>query len=70
VSFDLTGNVALVTGCRRGIGLTMAEALAAAGANIVGTSLTLDAGDSEARRRVVMAFAGWVAPRTLRPVCE
>jgi len=52
VSFDLTGNVALVTGCRRGIGLTMAEALAAAGANIVGTSLTLDAGDSEARRRV------------------
>jgi len=52
VSFDLTGNVALVTGCRRGIGLTMAEALAAAGANIVGTSLTLDAGDSEARRRL------------------
>jgi 2-deoxy-D-gluconate 3-dehydrogenase len=30
----------------------MAEALAAAGANIVGASLTLDAGDSEARRRV------------------
>ena len=52
MSFDLTGNVALVTGCRRGIGLTMAEALAAAGANIVGTSLTLDSGDSEARRRV------------------
>ena len=52
MSFDLTGNVALVTGCRRGIGLTMAEALAAAGANIVGASLTLDAGDSEARRRV------------------
>jgi 2-deoxy-D-gluconate 3-dehydrogenase len=52
VSFDLTGNVALVTGCRRGIGLAMAEALAAAGANIVGASLTLDAGDSEARRRV------------------
>ena len=52
MSFDLTGNVALVTGCRRGIGLAMAEALAAAGANIVGTSLTLDAGDSEARRRV------------------
>ena len=52
MSFDLTGNVALVTGCRRGIGLAMAEALAAAGANIVGASLTLDAGDSEARRRV------------------
>ena len=52
MSFDLTGNVALVTGCRRGTGLAMAEALAAAGANIVGTSLTLDSGDSEARRRV------------------
>jgi 2-dehydro-3-deoxy-D-gluconate 5-dehydrogenase len=52
VSFDLTGHIALVTGCRRGIGLAIAEALAAAGANIVGTSLTLDSGDSEARRRV------------------
>jgi (E)-4-hydroxy-3-methylbut-2-enyl-diphosphate synthase len=35
VSFDLSGKVALVTGCRRGIGLAMAEALAGAGADIV-----------------------------------
>jgi 2-deoxy-D-gluconate 3-dehydrogenase len=52
MSFDLSGRRALVTGCRRGIGLAMAEALAAAGADILGASLNLDPGDSEARRRV------------------
>jgi 2-deoxy-D-gluconate 3-dehydrogenase len=52
VSFDLSGRVALVTGCRRGIGLAMAEALAAAGADIVGTSLTLDPAGSEAQSRI------------------
>jgi 2-deoxy-D-gluconate 3-dehydrogenase len=52
VSFELTGKVALVTGCRRGIGLAMAEALAAAGADVVGSSLNLDPGDSDVRRRV------------------
>ena len=50
--FDLTGKVALVTGCRRGIGLAMAEALAAAGADIVGASLTIDSAGSEAQARV------------------
>jgi 2-deoxy-D-gluconate 3-dehydrogenase len=53
--FDLSGKVALVTGCRRGIGLAMAEALARAGADIVGTSLSLSDGDSEARARVEAA---------------
>src|ERR1041385_6495143 len=52
MSFELTDRRALVTGCRRGIGLAMAEALAAAGADIVGASLNLDAGDSEVRTRV------------------
>ena len=40
--FDLTGKLALVTGARRGIGLAMAEALAGAGADIIGVSLNLD----------------------------
>ncbi len=45
-NFDLTGRLAVVTGARRGIGLAMAEALAAAGADIIGVSATLDASGS------------------------
>lgn len=41
-SFDLTGKTALVTGCKRGIGRGMAEALAEAGADIVGVSASLE----------------------------
>ncbi|NNE81709.1 MAG: SDR family oxidoreductase [Silicimonas sp.] len=41
-SFDLTGKTALVTGCKRGIGRGMAEALASAGADIVGVSASLE----------------------------
>lgn len=38
VTFDLTGRTAVVTGARRGIGFAMAEALAAAGADIIAAS--------------------------------
>ncbi|ODP38945.1 MULTISPECIES: SDR family NAD(P)-dependent oxidoreductase [Sphingomonas] len=47
--FDLTGQVALVTGCRRGIGMAMALALAEAGADIIGVSASLEPGDEVAR---------------------
>ena len=40
--FDLTGKLAVVTGARRGIGFAMAEALAAAGADIVGVSVGME----------------------------
>jgi len=42
--FDLSGKTALVTGAKRGIGRGMAEALAEAGADIIGVSATLGEG--------------------------
>ena len=45
--FRLDGQVALVTGCRRGIGQAMADALAEAGADIVGISASLNPDSSE-----------------------
>ncbi len=50
--FDLTGKLAVVTGAKRGIGLAMAEALAAAGADIIGVSATLESAGSAVSQRV------------------
>lgn len=50
-SFRLDEKVALVTGCRRGMGKVMAEALAEAGADIVGVSASLEP-ESEVERAV------------------
>lgn len=45
--FNLAGKTALVTGAKRGIGRGMAEALAQAGADIIGVSATLDPAGSD-----------------------
>ncbi len=46
--FDLSSRTALVTGCRRGIGRAAAVALAAAGADVVGVSASLEPGSEVA----------------------
>ena len=50
--FKLDGKIALVTGCKRGIGKAMALALAEAGADIIGVSKTLETSGSEVAREV------------------
>ena len=50
--FKLDGKTALVTGCRRGIGLGFAQALAEAGADIVGVSASLEASGSQVEKDV------------------
>ncbi|MDI6754752.1 MAG: SDR family oxidoreductase [Thermodesulfobacteriota bacterium] len=51
--FRLDGKVALVTGCRRGIGRAFAQALAEAGADIVGVSTSLEPSGSEVEKDVI-----------------
>ncbi len=60
--FRLDGKTALVTGCKRGIGMGMAVALAEAGADIIGVSATLEADGSNVGNAVEAAgrkFTGY-----------
>lgn len=49
--FDLSGKIALVSGCNKGIGFAMACGLAEAGADVIGVSASLQAG-SEIEQKV------------------
>lgn len=51
-SFDLTGKLALVTGCNKGIGKGMALGLAEAGADIIGVSGSIEPEGSEIEKEV------------------
>jgi 2-deoxy-D-gluconate 3-dehydrogenase len=51
--FRLDDKIALVTGCRRGIGRAFAQALAEAGADIIGVSASLEASGSEVEKDVM-----------------
>ncbi len=51
--FNLEGKIALVTGCKKGIGMAMAIALAEAGADILGVSATLELAGSDIEKAVI-----------------
>lgn len=50
--FKLNGRIALVTGCKHGIGKSITMALAEAGADIIGVSLTLEESGSEIEQEI------------------
>ncbi len=51
-AFDLSGKTALVTGCKRGLGKAMAIALAEAGADIIGVSVSLESTGSDIEKEI------------------
>jgi 2-deoxy-D-gluconate 3-dehydrogenase len=50
--FDLSGKLALVTGCRRGIGRAMAVGLAEAGADVIGVSARMEGVGSAVQQEI------------------
>lgn len=51
--FNLNGKIALVTGCKKGIGFSMALGLAEAGADIIGVSASLEFVGSDIEKAVL-----------------
>ena len=51
-NFDLSGKLAIVTGCKRGIGKAIAEGLAEAGADIIGVSASLELSNSNVSQSI------------------
>ena len=72
--FRLDGKLALVTGCSRGIGKSIALALAEAGADIIGVSRTLATSGSVVEKQVIArgrSFKGYACDFAQRSaVCE
>jgi 2-dehydro-3-deoxy-D-gluconate 5-dehydrogenase len=52
IKIDLSGKLAIVTGCKRGIGFAMAQGLAEAGADIIGVSASLELEGSNIQKKV------------------
>ena len=70
--FSLKGRTALVTGCKRGIGRGMAQALAQAGANIIGVSASLESEGSDIEKDVLACgreFTGYACDTAARHQC-
>ena len=68
--FRLDGKIALVTGCKRGIGRAMAQALAEAGADLIGVSKSLESSGSEVEKEVLALgrkFRAYAADFSQRP---
>jgi len=54
MNIDLSGKTAIVTGCKSGIGKAIAIALAAAGADVIGVSSSLETDGSEVENEIQM----------------
>ena len=68
--FRLDGKVALVTGCKRGIGKAMAVGVAEAGADVIGVSSTLETSVSEIEKEITALgrnFKGYQCDFSHRP---
>ncbi|WP_420406858.1 SDR family oxidoreductase [Hoeflea sp.] len=63
IGIDLSGQTALVTGCKRGIGLAICKTLAKAGADIIGVSASLELSGSNAEKAVRAAGRTFTACR-------